>query len=199
MSQDYIISLLSVFHLLFRVGCSSIVFFDIISDVVYTLSDFQYHIRHRIYYIRPPILYQTSDMLYPTSNIISDIRYTISYFQYLYLTSNIILDVKYTISDSQYHIRHQIYYIRLPILISDLQYYSRHQIYIQLWISFQTSYIQYPTSNIISDSTQTIRSFFNGALILLVYNRLVVMTWDILKEPCRPKSCDMIITMYVIY
>ena len=66
---------LSVFHLLFRVGCSSIVFSDIISDVRYTISDLQYHIRHRIYYIRPPISYRMSYILYPTSNIISDLQY----------------------------------------------------------------------------------------------------------------------------
>ena len=101
-----------------------------------------YHIisSYRIYYIRLPILYQTSDMLYPTSKTISDVTYTISYFQYLYLTSNIILDVKYTISDLQFYIRCQIYYIQLPI-------------------SYQTSDMLYPTSNIISDVRYTISYF----------------------------------------
>ena len=89
---------LSVFHLLFRVGCSSIVFSDIISDVRYTISDFQYHIRHRIYYIRPPI--SISDFQYHIRHRIYYIRPPISYrtSYILYLTSNIISDVRYTIS-----------------------------------------------------------------------------------------------------
>ena len=89
-------------------------------------------------------------------------------------TSNIILDVRYTISDFQYHIRRRICYIRLPIsywmsdilypfssdvvyTISNLQYHIGCLIYyIHFPISYQTSYILYPTSNIILDVWYTL-------------------------------------------